>query len=113
MGIRKKTIYFSRFVPDAGSDGGSRRSAQLFQAFSFLNPELISLLHTSHVKVNPSLFQKVAYKLRNSRFKTLNDIEKRIISENEYHLWHADHRGYVYGLKRVSGRWAAPSLTTC
>ena len=93
----KKCIYFSRFIADAGSSGGSRRSAQLLREFSFLFPEVVT-----------SCVEKSYLKRLENKIKFL--IASKLIPANEYKLWEKDFQSTAHHLHASSHSWVASVL---
>lgn len=83
-------------MPDANKDGGSRRAAQLRNAFSFLSPRISSALSLNLPTKSNTPSKSFKSKLFNS-FK-----EKKIDKQN---LWHETFRPSIDFFNLVSQEW--------
>lgn len=104
MKIHGKYIYFTRFLPNVNAGGGCRRLLQMEQVFANIACELISS-RVGMPETKSSIFTK-AFNILKSKLKALDLLEKHFVTDGEYHLWHREHRDYVYDLKVISRQWA-------
>lgn len=99
--MNKNCIYFTRFIPDANKDGGSRRAAQLCNAFSFLSPRISSALSLNL----PAKSYTPPKSFKSKFFNSLK--EKKIDKQN---LWHETFRPSIDFFNLVSQEWITSVL---
>ena len=103
MKIDSKYVYFTRFLPDVNAGGGCLRLIQIEQVFADIGLEFISS-RAGMLKTTSSISVK-AFKILKSRLNVLGVLEKHFVTDGEYHLWHREHRDYIYDLKLISRQW--------
>jgi len=88
--MEKKCIYFTRFKPDSNTDGGSRRAAQICNAFSFLSPLVSSAL-------------SLTFSPKSIKTKLIEFFEKKYW--NDRALWHETFQPSIDFFYLVSREW--------
>ncbi len=90
--MKNNCIYFTRFAPNDTGNGGERRTAQLYKTFSFLNPQICSIIDN---KRNLKSYFLFLFSIITSFFSIHIKIRK----------WGKIHRSYAQYLHYISYEW--------
>jgi hypothetical protein len=97
-------VYFSRFEPDVNSNGGRRRLAQMKEVLELNKFEFFPFRSTLHAS-NANIMMALSHRLK-KKMSWLESLDRYLVTDGEYQLWHEDHRHYVYSLRLQSREWA-------
>ncbi len=110
--MRRKIIYFTRFMPDAGYGGGSRRMMQILEVLKDLAREkkyTVEVLSSQRKdKINPKTWDKI-----NAKSNKSNQPHSIHNKSYEYRYWSRTRRAPAFRLGEISRWWIRkiPELT--
>jgi len=97
-------LYFSRYLPDTHSHGGTRRTAQIVDLLKGVDYEFIAADNYQYLPIEDSCIEKLFCKLP-KYCQFIESKRKEQITAGVYWKWAASKRDYLYGLNKLAHHW--------